>query len=124
VPQRLHVMTSPNSDHFQQVGQQTFITTAHSPQWGDLDPVPCVDGADTVTGSAQTEISRCAARVVTPWSLARRDGGGRGIRALGGLAASAVFKSVHGAFGHARVMPFRIGPWASVVEVSSAQSRA
>jgi hypothetical protein len=54
VPHRLHDMTSPNSDHFQQVGQQTFITTAHSQQRRELRPVRCVDGARTVTGSAQT----------------------------------------------------------------------
>jgi hypothetical protein len=32
VPQRLHNITVPNSVHFQQVGQQTFMTTAHSQQ--------------------------------------------------------------------------------------------
>jgi hypothetical protein len=32
VPQRLHDMTVPNSFHFQQVGQHTFMTTAHSQQ--------------------------------------------------------------------------------------------
>jgi hypothetical protein len=30
VPQRLQDITVPNSDHFQHVGQQTFMTTAHS----------------------------------------------------------------------------------------------
>jgi len=30
VPQRLHDITVPSSDHFQHVGQQTFMTTAHS----------------------------------------------------------------------------------------------
>ena len=54
VPHRLHDMTSPNSDHFQHVGQQTFITTAHSQQRRDVNPLPCADGAETVTGSAQT----------------------------------------------------------------------
>jgi hypothetical protein len=32
VPHRLHVITVPSSDHFQHVGQQTLITTAHSRQ--------------------------------------------------------------------------------------------
>jgi hypothetical protein len=32
VPQRLQDMTVPSSDHFQHVGQQTFMTTAHSHQ--------------------------------------------------------------------------------------------
>ena len=32
MPQRLHDMTAPSSDHFQHVGQQTLITTAHSRQ--------------------------------------------------------------------------------------------
>jgi hypothetical protein len=54
VPQRLHDVTSPNSDHFQHVGQQTFMTTAHSQQWCGGHPVPRADGADTVTGSAQS----------------------------------------------------------------------
>lgn len=54
VPHRLHDMTSPNCDHFQHVGQQTFITTAHSHQRDGLDPAPYIDGAETVTGSAQT----------------------------------------------------------------------
>ena len=30
VPQRLHDITVLNSVHFQQVGQQTFMTIAHS----------------------------------------------------------------------------------------------
>jgi len=56
VPQRLHDMTVPNSVHFQQVGQQTFITTAHSQQRRAASCPPFVDGAETVTGSAQIEI--------------------------------------------------------------------
>jgi hypothetical protein len=50
----LQDMTSPNSDHFQQVGQQTFIATAHSHQWQDGNPAPYVDASETVTKSAQT----------------------------------------------------------------------
>lgn len=65
VPHRLHDMTSPNSDHFQQVGQQTFITTAYSQQRRELRPVRCVDGAGTVTGSAQTVRGGVAADGVT-----------------------------------------------------------
>lgn len=53
VPQRLHDITVPNSVHFQHVGQQTFMTTAHSQQGWDARPMPFVDGAETVTGSAQ-----------------------------------------------------------------------
>ena len=54
MPQRLHDVISPNSDHFQHVGQQTFMTTAHSQQWCGGHPVPRADGAETVTGSAQS----------------------------------------------------------------------
>jgi len=53
VPQRLHDITVPNSDHFQHVGQQTFMTTAHSQQCRVGRRMPSVDGAETVTGSAQ-----------------------------------------------------------------------
>ena len=56
VPQRLQVITIPGSVHFQQVGQQSFISTAHSQQADPVSPVPFVDGAETVTGSAQIEI--------------------------------------------------------------------
>jgi hypothetical protein len=56
VPQRLHDITVPNSVHFQHVGQQTFMTTAHSQQGRDGRPLPFVDGAETVTGSAQIEM--------------------------------------------------------------------
>ena len=57
MPQRLHDMTVPNSVHFQQVGQQTFITTAHSQQRRAASGRPFVDGAETVTSSAQIDIS-------------------------------------------------------------------
>jgi RNA polymerase sigma-70 factor, ECF subfamily len=54
VPQRLQDISSFSSDHFQHVGQQTFMTTAHSHQRG-LGGFPTyVDGAETVTGSAQS----------------------------------------------------------------------
>jgi hypothetical protein len=65
VPQRLHDMTVPNSVHFQQVGQQTFITTAHSQQRRPASGPPFVDGAETVTGSAQIEISARAFYALT-----------------------------------------------------------
>jgi hypothetical protein len=58
VPQRLHDITVPNSDHFQHVGQQTFMTTAHSQQRKAPSQASCVDGAGTVTGSAQTSCNR------------------------------------------------------------------
>jgi hypothetical protein len=56
VPQRLQVITIPGSVHFQHVGQQSFISTAHSQQADAASPAPFVDGAETVTGSAQIEI--------------------------------------------------------------------
>jgi hypothetical protein len=56
VPQCLHDITVPNSDHFQHVGQQTFMTTAHSQQGRDGRRMPSVDGAETVTGSAQIAV--------------------------------------------------------------------
>ena len=56
VPQRLHDITVPNSVHFQQVGQQTFMTTAHSHQRPQAGGGPSTDGARTVTGSALIEI--------------------------------------------------------------------
>ena len=56
VPQRLHDMTVPTSVHFQQVGQQSFMTTAHSQQAREGRRMPFVDGAETVTGSAQIEM--------------------------------------------------------------------
>jgi len=55
VPHRLHNITAPSSDHFQHVGQQTFMTTAHSQRSGDAEEAACTDGAETVTESAQTE---------------------------------------------------------------------
>jgi hypothetical protein len=55
VPQRLQAITVPNSDHFQHVGQQTWMTTAHSQQRTATDRASCADGAGTVTGSAQVE---------------------------------------------------------------------
>ena len=63
--QRLHDMTVPNSVHFQQVGQQTFITPAHSQQRRPASGPPFVDGAETVTGSAQIEISARAFYALT-----------------------------------------------------------
>jgi hypothetical protein len=67
VPQRLHDITVPNSDHFQHVGQQTFMTTAHSQQRKAPSQASCVDGAGTVTGSAQTSCNpgfdRCVSRI-------------------------------------------------------------
>ncbi len=60
VPQRLHDITVPNSDHFQHVGQQTFMTTAYSQQGRDGGRMPSVDGAEIVTGSAQkTTLDGC-----------------------------------------------------------------
>jgi hypothetical protein len=56
VPQRLQVITIPGSVHFQQVGQQSFISTAHSQQAHGASPAPFADGAETVTGSAHIEI--------------------------------------------------------------------
>jgi hypothetical protein len=56
VPQRLQVIAIPGSVHFQQVGQQSFISTAHSQQADAASPALFVDGAETVTGSAQIEI--------------------------------------------------------------------
>lgn len=56
VPQRLQVITVPTSVHFQQVGQHNFIATAHSQQRRLLTRGSCADGAETVTGLAQTEI--------------------------------------------------------------------
>jgi hypothetical protein len=53
VPQRLQEVAVPNSDHFQHVGQQTFMTTAHSQQRKAPRQALCADGARTVTGSAQ-----------------------------------------------------------------------
>ena len=61
VPQRLQDITAPNSDHFQHVGQQTFMTTAHSHQPDATGRSPSVDGAETVTGSAQIGAVRQAA---------------------------------------------------------------
>jgi hypothetical protein len=54
VPQRLHDITVPNSDHFQHVGQQTFMTTSYSQQGRDGRPMASLDSAEIVTGSAQT----------------------------------------------------------------------
>ena len=56
MPQRLQVITIPGSVHFQHVGQQSFIPTAHSQQADSASPAPFADGAETVTGSAQFEI--------------------------------------------------------------------
>lgn len=42
MPHRLHDISVPSSDHFQHVGQQTLITTAHSRQG---DPTGC-DASD------------------------------------------------------------------------------
>jgi hypothetical protein len=58
VPQRLHAIAVPNSDHFQHVGQQTCMTTGHSQQSPAAMRASSEDGAWTVTGSAQTEISK------------------------------------------------------------------
>jgi hypothetical protein len=65
VPQRLQDITVPNSDHLQHVGQQTFMTTAHSRQRTAPNQPSCVDGAGTVTGSAQTGCNRAADRRVS-----------------------------------------------------------
>ena len=67
VPQRLQDITDPDSVHFQQVGQQTFMTTAHSHQRPQAGGGPSTDGARTVTGSALIEIPAaiCAQRLVT-----------------------------------------------------------
>ena len=56
VPQRLQAIAVPNSDHFQHVGQQSCMSTAHSQQSPAAGRASCEDGAGTVTGSAQTEI--------------------------------------------------------------------
>ena len=61
MPQRLQDITAPNSDHFQHVGQQSFMTTAHSHQPDATGRAPSVDGAETVTGSAQIGAVRQAA---------------------------------------------------------------
>jgi hypothetical protein len=53
VPQRLQDISAPSSDQFQHVGQQTFMTTAHSQQRGAGGLPTYADGAETVTGSAQ-----------------------------------------------------------------------
>jgi hypothetical protein len=63
VPQRLQDISSFSSDHFQHVGQQTFMTTAHSHQRRRGDMPTYVDGAGTVTGSAQCA-SSCAVRPI------------------------------------------------------------
>ena len=65
VPQRLQDITVPNSDHLQHVGQQTFMTTAHSQQRGAPNQASCADGAGTVTGSAQSGCNRAADRRVS-----------------------------------------------------------
>jgi hypothetical protein len=50
----LHDITVPSSVHFQHVGQQTLMTTAHSRQENRRARMRCLDGAMTVTDSAQT----------------------------------------------------------------------
>jgi hypothetical protein len=62
VPQRLQVITDPTSVHLQQVGQHNFKATAHSQQRRTVTRGSCADGAETVTGSAQTEMARRATR--------------------------------------------------------------
>lgn len=49
VPHFLHDISVPNSVHLQHVGQQTFMTTAHSHQGSRCRSAPSEDGAMTVT---------------------------------------------------------------------------
>jgi aryl-alcohol dehydrogenase-like predicted oxidoreductase/predicted kinase len=60
VPQRLHVVDDFNSDHFQQVGQQTATATRHSCLRNACDPAPSGDGATPVTGSNQAGLHSTA----------------------------------------------------------------
>ncbi len=57
VPHFLHDITVPSSVHFQHVGQQTFMTTAHSHQRNRCGGAPSRDGAMTVTCPAQKHAS-------------------------------------------------------------------
>jgi hypothetical protein len=53
VPHFLHVIRVPSSLHFQHVGQQTLMTTAHSCQGSRRGDALRPDSATAVTGSAQ-----------------------------------------------------------------------
>lgn len=65
MPQRLQDISSFSSVHFQHVGQQTFMTTAHSHRRRRGGLPTYVDGAVTVTGSAHRKSSRDVRKLVT-----------------------------------------------------------